>query len=108
MRPIAAAFLALSALVACDAVHATDPPVELDPIEVTPGPDLLGESHRKLRRLMRDAPDGGSAVKFREDWTETVGRMFVPPQATAEERAEGRIAEDWRISERGPEMDAFR
>lgn len=100
--------IALSALVAAVAAHATDEPVELDPIEVTPGPDLLGESQRKLRRMLRDAPDGGSAVKFREDWTESVARMFVPPQATAEERAEARIAEDWRIAERGPDMDPFR
>ena len=86
-----------------------DEPTELDPITVTrPAPNPLDESRERLRRMMKDAPDGGSAVPFRQDWTETVATWFVPHEMTVEQRRDARVANDWRIAERGPEMDAFR
>lgn len=86
-----------------------DEATELDPITVTrPAPNPLDASREKLRRMMEDAPNGGSAVPFRPDWTEGVAAWFVPPELTFEERREGRLVTDWRIAERGPEMDAFR
>lgn len=82
--------------------------VELDPIRVTPQFNPLDLPYERLRKMMEDAPHLGSAVPFREDWTEVVAKLFVPPDPDFADRLEHRIVNDWRKSEWGPEMDDFR
>ena len=107
-RPSAWLLAAAALAATTGAARAEEPPVELEPMTVTGVPNPLDESRQRLRRLLQDAPDGGSAVPFREDWTATVARYFVPPNPTIEERREARVANEWRVAEYGPEMEAFR
>lgn len=92
---------------------------ELDPILVTPRHNPLDESLERLRNMMENAPCLGCGPEQDAARANPYGRLgrivtaltglgAEPPDPTLEERRETRVAEDWRVSEYGPEMEAFR
>jgi hypothetical protein len=89
-----------------------DPATELDPIVVTPRVNPLDESLDRLREMMEQAPCLGCEVKLRESPAESFVNFVLfkaqPPNPDFEQRLESRLADDWRVAERGPEMESFR
>lgn len=87
-------------------------PVELEPLEVRPRTDPLWADREHLRRLIDDQPCLGCDEKLRKSlakaFAEFVAYKARVPNPSFEERRESRLGNEWRVSERGPEMDAFR
>lgn len=95
------------------------PSTELDTIVVTPARNPLDESLERLRDMMEDAPclgcgpeqDAARASpygKLGKIITALTGLGVEPPDPNLEDRREARLASEWRVSEYGPEMEAFR
>lgn len=104
---------------AAGAQEADDAATELDPMLVTPRHNPLDESLERLRNMMENAPCLGCGPEQDAARANPYGRLgrivtaltglgATPPDPTLEERRETRVAEDWRVSEYGPEMEAFR
>lgn len=104
---------------AAGAQEADDAATELDPMLVTPRHNPLDESLERLRNVMENAPCLGCGPEQDAARANPYGRLgrivtaltglgATPPDPTLEERRETRVAEDWRVSEYGPEMEAFR
>lgn len=98
---------------ALPAAHAQDePPVELEPMQIGPREDPLWSDRERLRKLVEDQPCLGCDVALRRDWRSVVADYVMakatPPDPDPETRREMRLAEDWRVAERGPEMEGFR
>ena len=98
---------------------ATGVPIELDPITVTPLPNPLDESLERLRAMMESAPCLGCGPEQDAARANPYGRIgkiitaltglgVEPPNPDLEDRREARVANEWRVSEYGPEMEAFR
>lgn len=89
-----------------------DEAVELEPMEVRPGVDPLWADREHLRTLIDDQPCLGCDEQVRKAlanaFADYVLAKAAVPDPTFEERRESRIQNEWRVSERGPEMDAFR
>lgn len=92
---------------------------ELDPMVVQPLDNPLDESLERLRAMMENAPCLGCGPQqdaARSNPYGRIGRIITaltglgvePPNPTLEQRVEYRLANDWRVSEYGPEMEAFR
>lgn len=92
---------------------------ELDPMIVTPRANPLDESLERLRRMMEDAPCLGCGPEQDAARASPYGRIgkiitaltglgVEPPNPDLEQRRETRVAEEWRVSEYGPEMEGFR
>ena len=107
--------LALSVvlLLAGASAGAQDASTELEPITVEPLINPLDESLERLRRMMEDAPCLGCGptqdvvrehpfMKYGRFVSFFTGAGFEPPQLTPQERAEARVAGDWRQYERDP------
>lgn len=88
-------------------------PVELDPITVRPPRNILDESDERLRAMMESMPclgcDGPPPRRtLAQDAVDFVLAKAEPPNPDREQRIEHRLVNDWRVSEYGPEMEAFR
>jgi len=93
--------------------------LELEPITVTGQINPLDASLFRLRKMMEDAPCMGCGplqeaarenpyLKVGSFLSFVTGAALEPPNPSPEERLEGRIIDDWKWGERGPEFDAFR
>lgn len=111
----------LGGVIPCAAAQDESPAssTELDTIVVTPTRNPLDESLERLRRMMEDAPCLGCGPEQEAARANPYGRLgkiitaltglgVEPPDPNLEDRREARIAGEWRVSEYGPEMEAFR
>lgn len=89
-----------------------EPPVELDPIQIGPREDPLWADRDHLRRLIEAQPCLGCDEEVRKALTQVFAEYVAVkaevPNPTLEQRREQRIANEWRVSEYGPEMEPFR
>jgi hypothetical protein len=97
-----------------------DAVVELEPLIVTAPANPLDSSRERLRAMMENAPClGCGAYAPQQDVydvvREVIGQLtgftrypLEVPNPTLEERRESRLANEWRVSDYGPEMQAFR
>lgn len=87
--------------------------VELESITVTPQINPLDASMERLRNMMEDAPCLGCGpvqdaarenvyLKYGSYLSFLTGAGLEPPNPSAEERVEARVAGDWRQYERDP------
>lgn len=91
---------------------------ELEPIIVTPKVNPLNESMERLRKMMEDPNCKGCGPLLEADRESIYEKSYYgigavlsfisgmpekPFNMTEQERAEGRIANDWRQYERDPE-----
>jgi hypothetical protein len=93
---------------------------EFEPILVTPRVNPLDESRERLRAMMERAPClGCEAYAHQRDAYDVVrdviggltgftANPLEVPNPALDERRESRIANEWRVSDYGPEMQAFR
>ena len=93
--------------------------VELEPMTVVPQINPMDESMERLRAMMEDTPCLGCGPEQEAaranpyGWmgalvTALTGLGVDPPTLTPGQRAEDRLRTEWRVAERGPDMDAFR
>src|SRR5690242_15845708 len=93
---------------------------ELEPMTVTPSVNPLDESLEHLRAMMENAPClGCDDYVPQRDVYDAVREVIVgltnftaypiaPPNPSLDERRDDRLANEWRVSDYGPEMQAFR
>ena len=110
--------IALCFLLLCGATQAADSetPFELEPLTVTPTPNPLDNSINHLYSSLKESAPclgcGALAAGQRESRVVSLIKYVFwtaePPNPDLEQRRESRLQNEWRIQERGPEMDAFR
>ena len=111
--PMSVLVVLLAASGPAGAQDEAEPTPELEPIIVKPLINPLDESLERLRNMMEDAPCLGCGpvqeaarenvyLKYGRYLSFLTGAGLEPPVMSPEERAEARIAHDWRMYERDP------